>query len=205
MQSRNSARRFTAFALLAGAAVLGACDAPTDPGGAAVAGGPSLLVTPACAGTGGQVRPSQTIRTAQVWTRASGPHRVTGEIYVDAGGRLSIAPGAVVCFEPGAGLLARNGGRLYARGRDTAQVVLTARDAALGWNGIHVSGTPAAASYLTNVRIEHVAVGSVAVHATEQHPVYLDSAVIRQTGQAVRLHAPGSRIARSRVDTTTNR
>jgi hypothetical protein len=192
-------------AWLAGAAVLGACDAPTDPGGSAVAGGPSLLVAPACAGTSGRTYATQSIRTATTWTRAGGPHRVTGEISVDAGGRLTIAPGAVVCFEPGTGLLAQNGGRLNARGRDTAQVVLTARDAALGWNGIRVSGTPTTPSYLTNVRIEHVGLGGIGVHATEQHPVYLDSAVIRQAGQALRLHAPASRIARSRVDTTTNR
>ncbi|HST58648.1 MAG TPA: hypothetical protein VLK84_08170, partial [Longimicrobium sp.] len=200
----NRALRLAAGAFLA-AGTLAACDAPTAAVDRAVAGEPSLLITPACAGTGGQAHPFQHISTAQTWTRANSPHRVTGAINVDAGGRLTIAPGAVVCFEPGTTLTAQNGGRLYFRGRDTAQVVLTARDPSQGWGGIMVSGAPATPSYLTNVRIELVGLNATAVTTTGQHAVYLDSAVIRRTGQAVRFTASGSRLVRSRVDTTTNR
>jgi hypothetical protein len=130
---------------------------------------------------------------------------VTGWIYVDFGGRIAVAPGAVVCFDPGTGIQAQNGGRVLARGRDTAQVVLTARDPAQGWSGLSFYGSPAVASYLTNVRIEHVNVNSTAVTSWDYHPVIIDSAVIRQTGRAVSLDAPTSRISRTRVDTTTNR
>jgi len=195
--------RGSAYALLA-AGVLGACDAPTAPGTAA-AGGPSLLVTAACAGTGGQTHAAQHIVTAQTWTRANSPHRVTGNIDVDSGGRLIVAPGAVVCFEPATTLRAYNGGRLWARGHDTAQVVLTARDPYRGWYGIVLYGAPVGPSYLTNARVEHVHFEYTALTTAQQHDVYVDSAVIRQSGQAVRFGTAGSRLVRSRVDTTTNR
>jgi hypothetical protein len=195
--------RIAAGALLAGSCVLAACDAPTAPGKAAVAEGASLLLSPACAGTGGQTHSEDTISTAQVWTRANSPHRVTDKIVVAPGGRITIAPGSVVCFSPFAALYVR-GGRMIARGRDTAQIVFTARDPAYGWWGLQFSNS-ANGSYLTNVRIEHVALNSIAVAGEADHPVYIDSAVIRQSGMAVSLSAPGSYISRSRVDTTTNR
>lgn len=191
--------------LLAGA--LSACDAPTDPGSGAPAqaGGPSLLIAPGCGGTGGQTHAGTTITAPQTWTRASSPHRVTGSIWVSTGGVLTLQPGVIVCFAPGTGLLATNGGRIHARGRDTARIVFTARDPARGWDGMHFQGSPAVSSYLTNVRIEHVHVYDVGVSTNDYHPVYVDSAVIRQSGRAVELRSPGSRISRSRVDTTTNR
>jgi hypothetical protein len=190
---------------LAGAALLGACDAPTDPAERAAAAGPSMLVTPACAGSGGQAHGKQVITTAATWTRANSPHRVSGFIEVQGAGRLTIAPGAVVCFDRYASIGAWNGGRLYARGRDTAQIVLTARDPAVGWSGLSFSGTPAGASYLTNVRIEHVGLQYPGVEAGHQHAVYIDSVVIRRAGRGVHLYSPNSRLSRSRVDTTTDR
>lgn len=205
MRNGKMVRRVGAW--LAGAALLGACDAPTAPsrGQSAVAGGPSLLVTPGCAGTGGQVHESQSITTSQTWTRASSPHRVRSTIYVEAGGRLTIAPGAVVCFDEYTGLVARGGGRLMIRGLDTARVVLTGHSPTQGWSGVRLSGAPAGASYLTNVRLEHVNVDYEAILTAEQHPAYVDSAVIRQSGRGVLFMAPGSRLIRSRVDTTTAR
>jgi hypothetical protein len=197
--------RIAAGALLAGTAALGACDTPTNPEARAAAGGPSMLITPACAGTGGQTQPGQNVTTAQTWTRAGGPHRVTGDILVGAGGRLTIQPGTIVCFEPGTRLIAQYGGRLNVRGRDTAQIVLTARDPAQGWSGVELAGTPPGYSYLTNVRIEHVSVSARALLSMDQHVAWVDSAVIRQAGQAAALYGPGSRMVRTRVDTTTNR
>jgi hypothetical protein len=193
---------------LAGAAalVLGACDTPTTPAGgrAAMPAGPSMLINAACAGEGGQEHPFEYIATTQTWTRANSPHRVTGTIYVN-GGRVVIAPGAVVCFDPGTGMVVQNGGRLHARGRDTAQIVLTAREPGWGWQGLQFIHYPAGMSYLTNVRMEHVGINAVAISTGDGHGVYADSAVIRQSGVAVRLYSPGSRLLRSRVDTTTNR
>jgi hypothetical protein len=206
MHSRKSVPfRAAAFALFAG--VLGACDVPTDAGdrASALPGAPSMLLTPACDGTGGQTHPAEWITTAQTWSRAASPHRVMGDLVVYGAGRITVAPGAVVCFEPGADITTENGGRISARGRDTAVIVLTARDPAKGWGGLKLWGSPAGASYLTNVRIEHVNVDAVAVYSANSHIVYVDSAVIRQSGQAALLAAPSSRIARSRVDTTTNR
>jgi hypothetical protein len=203
MHSHRTPLLRTAAALVA-AAVLAACDAPTDPAERAAAGGPSLLITPACAGTGGQTHATN-VTTAQTWTRANSPHRVTGIVAVEGGVQLTIAAGAVVCFEPGTSLQVRGGSRLWARGRDTAQIVFTARDPARGWDGIAFYGTSFAPSYLTNVRVELVNVDQVAVSTAQQHPVFVDSAVIRQNGSAVSFGSAGSRLIRSRVDTTTNR
>jgi hypothetical protein len=203
MHSRPTPLRRAAAAILA-TAVLAACDAPMDPAERAVAGGPSMLITPACAGTAGQTHATD-VTTSQTWTRANSPHRVTAVVSVTGGAQLTIAPGAVVCFEPGTALYARYGGRLWARGRDTAQIVFTARDPATGWGGITLYDAPAGPSYLTNVRVEHVYVDGIALTTGHQHAAYVDSAVIRQTGRAVYFGADGSRLIRSRVDTTTNR
>lgn len=201
---RNPRLRLAAGMLLAGG-VLAACDAPLDPGGHAVPGGPSLLVTPACAGTAGQVHAGPFITGTETWTRANSPHRVPQSLQISNAGRVTIAPGAAVCFDPGVTLYVHNGGRLIARGRDTAQVLFTARDPARGWSGIQFFSSPGAPSYLTNARIEHAGVDSDAVYAAYEHPVILDSAVVRQSGSGVVLLGPGSRLSRSRVDSMTNR
>lgn len=189
------------------AVVLAACgrDLPLQPDEARTPDGPSLLLTPACAGFAGQTHPAGTITTAVTWTRANSPHRVTGNIAIQAGGRLTVAVGAVVCFDPGTRISAEGGGRFVAVGRDTAQILLTARDPVPGWEGLHFSGLPSTYSQLKNVRIEHVARLHTAVTSMEYHPVVLDSVVIRQSGQGVRLLAWRSSIARSRVDSMTNR
>lgn len=197
--------RAAAAAVLAGTGVLGACDGPTDPaeGRSAVPGEPSLLITPACAGGGGQTHLYETITTAQTWTRANSPHRVSGTIDVREGGRLTIAPGAVVCFTTHSRILAWQGGRVVARGRDTARIVFTAHDPATGWHGLDFGdgGT----SYLTNVRIEHVSLFAPAVEATGNHTLFVDSAVIRKSGRGVVFSSPNASISRSLVDSTTDR
>ncbi|HST58485.1 MAG TPA: right-handed parallel beta-helix repeat-containing protein [Longimicrobium sp.] len=206
MHPRNSfVFRAAAFALLAG--VVGACaDVPTGTGEQASARGgePSLLISAACANPK-TTHSYEAYYGPATWTRAGSPHYVENYVYVENGGRLVIQPGAVVCFAPRASMIVENGGRLLARGRDTAQIVFTARERALGWRGLfftHTNGV--GASYLTNVRVEHAAVDAVAITATG-HPLIVDSAVIRQSGRAVELGAAGSRLSRSRVDTTTAR
>jgi hypothetical protein len=196
-------------ALAAGvmAVALAACgrDLPMQPGEARTPDGPSLLLTPACAGFAGQTHPAGSITTLITWTRANSPHRVTGNISIQGGGRLAVAAGAVVCFEPGTRITAESGGRLVAVGRDTAQILFTARDPVPGWEGLHLSGAPTGYSQLKNVRIEHVARLHTAVTAIDLHQVVVDSIHIRQSGQGLRLLSPRSSIARSRVDTTTYR
>ncbi|HST60244.1 MAG TPA: right-handed parallel beta-helix repeat-containing protein [Longimicrobium sp.] len=205
MQTRRNPRLRLAAVLLSAAGVLGACDTPTatERALAAAADDPSLLISPACAGTAGQTHTVEMISAPETWTRANSPHRVSLDLIVTATGRITIAPGAVVCFGPEASLSLR-GGRVIARGLDTARIVFTAQDLARGWRGLHFQGAPAAPSYLTNVRIEHLHYWSTAVSSQEAHPVYVDSAVIRQSGRAAWLTAPGSRLSRSRVDTTTD-
>jgi hypothetical protein len=126
-------------------------------------------------------------------------------VVVDAGGQLVIYPGAVLCFQGGTGIRARNGGRVHARGSNAAKILMTAYDPAYGWSGVELRDNPPTwNSYLTNVVMEHVAVGSTAVTTLDRHPVLIDSTVVRQSGQALRLLAPLSWVARSRIDTTTD-
>lgn len=204
---RKAAARSMAGALLAAAGVLGGCDLPAHPkdGRVGPADAPSRLLNPLCGGTGGTAHPGGTITASQTWAPAGNPHRVTGGILVSAGATLALAPGALVCFDPYTSIQAQNGGRLNASGLATAEIVLTATDPALGWNGLELSGAPDYRSWLTHVRIEHVSVAAAAVKAWDSHLVVIDSAVIRQSGQAAVLRSPGSRIVRSRVDTTTSR
>ncbi|HEX5869729.1 MAG TPA: right-handed parallel beta-helix repeat-containing protein, partial [Longimicrobium sp.] len=125
------------------------------------------------------------------------PWRVTDTITVQNIGILAPKPGATLVFDSAISVLAQNGGRVVARGTLAAPVLFTGAD----WYGIELSGVPTLPSYLTNVRIEHVA--SMAVWARNDHSVIVDSSVIRQTGVALWVFSSGSRISRTRVDTTT--
>jgi hypothetical protein len=130
------------------------------------------------------------------------PWRVTDDIVVQYYGILRPQPGATLAFTPGNGIRARNGGRVVARGTQAAPVLFTATDS-LGWLGISLEGAPSLSSYLTNVRIEYIRNGYLpGVLAQDSHTLVIDSAVLRQNNYPVGLWSPGSRISRSRVDTS---
>jgi hypothetical protein len=212
MDERNHARHGSAHrpkrgramvGVLLAAAALGACqDLPLHPG-ALPPDTPALLLNPLCAGNLGQTH-TGTISTPVTWTRSNNPHRVTSSVNVSTGGELTLQPGVIVCFSQYTSLQATSGGRLVAQGLDTAQIVLTARDPVVGWYGVYLQGEPTSASLLTNVRIEHTSLQSAGLWSS-YHPVVIDSSVVRQTGHGVNLQGRGSRMVRSRVDTTTNR
>lgn len=187
-------------------ALLAAChrDLPLD--SARRAAPPDAVLrteNPACA-PAGDLHPQGVIIGDVTWSRAAGPHRVTGPVTVYGAGRLTIEPGTHVCFGSLGELRTQAGGRVRARGLDTARIVLTAADPAEGWPGMTFTGSSDSASVLVNVTVEHVTAAGAAVVAADTHVVALDSAVIRQAGQAVRLETRHSSLARSRVDTTTN-
>jgi hypothetical protein len=134
------------------------------------------------------------------------PWHVTANIVVQYYGILLPMPGATLAFDRDVGITARSGGRVVARGTAAAPVLFTAAPfpgnaSTHRWDGITFEGAPALSSYLTNVRIELVLLGT-AVLARDQHPVVIDSAVFRQNGSAVVLQSSDSRLSRSRVDTT---
>ncbi|HYW13120.1 MAG TPA: right-handed parallel beta-helix repeat-containing protein, partial [Longimicrobium sp.] len=137
----------------------------------------------------------------QAWATvgAALPWRVTDDIIVQYFGILIPRPGATLAFA-GATVTARNGGRVLARGTAAAPVRFTSVLPPHSWGGLVFEGAPALKSYLTNVRMEYA--NSFAVSARDSHPVVVDSAVFRQNGQGVMLVAQGSRMSRSRVDTT---
>jgi hypothetical protein len=131
------------------------------------------------------------------------PWRITGPIVVQYIGILNPHPGASLTFTPGAGITARNGGRVVARGTQAAPVLFTAADTTWGWSGIWLEGSPSLGSYLTNVRVEYKReVYPPVVTAIDSHTVVIDSAVFRQNVSSISLSSPGSRISRSRVDST---
>jgi hypothetical protein len=135
-----------------------------------------------------------------VYATAALPWQVRS-ISVGPGGSLRPQPGAHLSFEPNAGAVFYGGGRLLARGTQAAPVVLTAQDPALGWSGIQLYDVPSSISYLTNARVEHVNVYYTAVQTDDDHAVLIDSTVFRRVGRAALLQT-GSRISRTRVDTT---
>jgi hypothetical protein len=191
-------------AALAAAVALGACDrgTPLQPVAALPPDTPSRLLNPLCTGGGGQTHAGGSITTSVTWPASGNPHRVTGTVTLSTGGTLTVAAGAIVCFDAGTGVQSY-GGRLVAQGTAATPIVLTARDPVYGWNGITLNSEPPSPSLLTNVRIEDVHLYSIAV-SSYGHPVVIDSAAIRQSGQAVLLQGRNSRLSRSRVDTTTD-
>jgi hypothetical protein len=144
---------------------------------------------------GGELNASLTVRIGLTW-------HVTGSISVGRSGVLVAGQGSRMVLDPDVGITMNGGGRLYMRASRTNPAVLTADDPSLGWAGITLDGTPANTSYLTNTVVEHVAYGSTALAANGPHIVIVDSTVFRQNGRAVSLLSTGSRLSRSRVDTT---
>lgn len=140
--------------------------------------------------------------TDTLWVRNGLPWHVKAPIEVVAGGMLGSQANGLLVMDSAASIAAGGGGRVQLRGTRTAPVVLTADDPARGWQGIQLYGAPAQPSYVTNARVEHVAYGRTAVMATDSHTVRVDSVVLRRNGAAVSLLSPGSRLTRSRVDTT---
>ncbi|HEV3050846.1 MAG TPA: hypothetical protein VGX50_11075, partial [Longimicrobium sp.] len=186
------------------AAALTACERaqPTDPDRAAP-NRPSLALNPACdPGLGGQTH-TDSVLGPETWSRAGNPHRVNTLIHIEGSGVLTLQPGVLVCFGAAGALRAGNGGRLSAAGLDTARIVLTAADADSGWLGVRLAGTPASASTLSNVRIEHTR-NTYALATHDHHAAAIDSAVIRQNEWGVYLWGQGSSLRRSRVDTVTS-
>lgn len=137
-----------------------------------------------------------------VYAQPNLPWRVLLTVTVTSGGILRASPGAHLALQQNVGIRAELGGRVAVRGAPGNPVVLTATDTAAPWLGIRLEGAPLSASYLTSVRIEHTSDYANALFAGTDHRVLVDSAVIRQAGYGVALWSDGSRISRSRIDTT---
>ena len=187
--------------LLAGA-TLNACDRGglTGPERAAPER-PVLALNPACAGSGGQTH-ADSVKTAVTWSQAGNPHRVNQLIHIEGAGSLRLTAGTLVCFGSGGGLRANNGGRLRVEGTKLAPVVLTAADLIGGWLGVHLAGTPSAASPVKNLRLEHTR-STYAFATHDNHTAAIDSTVFRQNQEGLYLSGWASSLRRSRVDTVT--
>ncbi|RIK84024.1 MAG: hypothetical protein DCC68_02405 [Planctomycetota bacterium] len=75
-----------------------------------------------------------------VWSAASGPYRVTGNVTVPAGVTLTIQPGTSVFFDPGTSLTVS--GRLVANGTGLSHIHMGVTPGTTGkWNGIAFANT----------------------------------------------------------------
>lgn len=204
---RRGMRSSPALAALLAAVVLGGCagDQPLDPRARADGARPSLTANAMCADSlGGLSHTEFDVTAPTTWARADNPHRVNWQIVVSGAGRLTMEPGVLVCFGINGSIAADEGGRVIAVGRDTAVIVLTARNFGEGWGYVSLNGYPDSASVFRNVRMEHNRISYAAIYTFDGHAALIDSVVVRQSARAFWLDAPGSRVSRSRVDTTTN-
>lgn len=159
-------------------------------------------------------------RNTTLTARPDLPWVVTSEIQVDSLARLEIRPGTIMKFANG-GLRVRNSGRLAARG--TAALPIAFRPVAQNtFYGLVFENPPLPGgtvpppasvdtSYLTNVQVDSASgncgmLSCGAISTYDRHVVIIDSTIVRlsQYYGGITLAAPGSRISRSRIDTTGN-
>jgi len=153
---------------------------------------------PAC-GPGGTDHAGGFVTTNLTWDATGNPHRVHGSIEL-TGATLTVGPGTLVCFDTGAGIIGRAGTRVVAVGTAAAPIRFTAIDSTVPWFDFQLGGDPTDTSYFVHTRIEFSSQGILS-----HQPVVLDSTVIRQStydGLSLVTGAEGSRILRSRIDTT---
>ncbi|HEX6368114.1 MAG TPA: hypothetical protein VF006_04215 [Longimicrobium sp.] len=139
--------------------------------------------------------------SANIYVRPGLPWHVKAPIEVQ-GSALRARAASLLVLDPGVGITVSGSGRIDLRGTASSPVVLTADDPARGWAGIVFDSIPPAASRIVSTRLEHVGYEYTAVESRNAHPVVVDSTVIRQSGRAISLLAAGSRVSRTRVDTT---
>lgn len=138
------------------------------------------------------------IGASENWTAASGPHHLTGDVFVSgASVVLTVEPGALVCGD-GYKLTAQNGAVVRADAGGANAIVFSASDAATGWQGIVLSGAPADSSLLRNVVVEYADTG---IAVRQAHRVRVDSSTIRFAGRlGVDLQSPQARLLNSSID-----
>lgn len=92
---------------------------------------------------GGVQNLAGTITTPTFLTAAAGPYVVTGDLFVEGAGVLTIQPGTTLFFNSGTGLTVRNGGRLVAEGTAAARIRFAHNPAGGGnsWDGLAFTST----------------------------------------------------------------
>jgi hypothetical protein len=104
---------------------------------------------------------TSSITADATWTASGGPYLVSGEIYVQGGATLTIAPGTTVYFNAGARLSV--GGRLLANGTASQRIRFTRPPAAAAtdsWNGLNFQETGVDVSRLSYVDIDYTGAGT---------------------------------------------
>jgi len=167
----------------------------------------ALTSVASCTPGTGSLHANATYSTPQTWTVATQPHFVSGQLNFNAGSKLTIEPGTIVCMNSSASFLFHTGSRLIAQGTPANQIKFMAAVAGQYWSELQLGdnssygvGAPADTSFITNALIENTYYG---VYGYNQHAVVLDTVRIRNFYyNGVQIYAPGSRLSRSVVDTS---
>lgn len=155
-----------------------------------------------------------TITADETWLKADNPHVVSVSISVANDATLTLEPGVVVCFAPGASINPVGpgpirSGRIVAIGTVNDSIRFTGTSPqppcfppVQCWDGINLVGAPSNPSMFDYVVLEDALYGVNVLSVN--HPVTIDHSVIRNiTIQAVNLRAGGSSFVNSTVDGTT--
>lgn len=135
-----------------------------------------------------------TVRASETWVATQGPHHVSGELVVgvDESVVLTIEPGSLVCFAPGASILVVGGyiprpgggyefvegGTILAGGTEDLPITFTAADPESPWGGITI--TPSASSGV----FRHTIVEFAQRGIIGQGPVLVEESVVRHIAGA---------------------
>jgi len=118
---------------------------------------------------------------------SSGCYLASEQISINDGGSLSLAPGVVIKFASGTGIVVNAGGSFSSEGTKAVPVVLTAQDKTRGfWNGINFNQSNSARNKLFNTVVEYAGGGetmaalALSTNTNQLSRVEISGSVIRE-------------------------
>ena len=158
-----------------------------------------------CTGVGGTLHGTETHTTPQTWTAAGNPHYVHGSLTFNAGSRLTIEAGALVCGNTAGYVYFNNGSRLLAEGTAAQPIRFETTTGNVYWGGLFLGQSDGSAAPPTDTsRIAHATISDAyyGLYNYQRHVVTIEDTRIRAFwSNALTLQRQGSRFLRSSVDT----
>ena len=119
---------------LSSAVVLLGCNSG---GGGSDAGGNDC---PALTGKGTEHSGATTLKSAETWAAADGPHLVTGDLRIDTGGTLTWEPCAEVRMRGSRVVIVQGTGKLVAEGTPRRPISVAPEDGGVAWGFMQIFG-----------------------------------------------------------------